>query len=976
MHDIRFAVLGPLTVERGTESLDTGSPQRQAVLAALLLRQHHTASLAQLIDAVWGSEPPARAAGAIRNHIADLRAVLEPGRPARTPPTMLVSAGDGYALRLPPGAVDVEIAAETVRLATEAEQAGDPVRAHGLLTELRSLWRGEPLSGVPGPYAESQRTRFIERRFAVRRTRIDLELTLGRHAELIGELVALTAEHPLDEWLHAQLMTALSRSGRPSEALDVYTDIRRTLIDELGVEPGPELTALHRHILAGDETAYPPQPAVAPAARQATVPAPRPPAQLPSDIADFTGRTDTVPHLVSQLRARDGRAVTISAISGMGGIGKTTLAVHVAHLVRADFPDGQLYVNLDGMGAHPAAPDVVLGGFLVGLGYAEGDLPTALAERAALFRTAVAGKNVLVVLDNAADAEQVRPLLPGTAGSGVLITSRTTLAGLSGATLAPIDVLAVDEAMQLFTHIVGSERVAAEPEPAQRIVFACKGLPLAVRVAAARLAGRPQWSLGAVADRIARDRSLHEFATGDLAVETIFQLSYQQLDAELARAFRLVAVPEVPDLPITAITWLLQRTHAHAEQLCETLVDLNLLQITASGRYRYHDLLRQFARNQPDAERDTVLARLLDFYLASAKSITAECNRGTRLPEHLSATTSTGELFPDADAARDWPRREHATLAALYAHAAADAGPAITLAADLAWAMSETLFAESEDGLEVSHSLLALLDGAVRTGNTRAEARIRTAMYTHHNLVSGQYGDDTRSSYARAAALAAEADDRRLLATTDLVLGALTMVTDAAAAITLFERAAKLFGDMDDLWGNGWATALAGWANAEACLLDSAEAAADRALRLGGVAGSRFIEAFAMKTHSRVALRRDQPEEAVRLCTTALAYARQTRHRLLQGWVSTRLAEAQIAAGDPHSAAVSAREAVDSISRTGDPVTLASALNAYGQALSALGRDREALDAIRSAHDLAVRLGLTNETELRDRLATLPESLP
>lgn len=971
MNEIRFAALGPLMAQRGTEPLDMGSPQRQAVLAALLLHHNRTASLAQLIDAVWGTEPPARAAGAIRNHIADLRAVLEPGRAARTPPTRLVSAGDGYALRLPPGAVDIEIAAETVRSATEAEHAGDPARAHGLLTELRSLWRGEPLSGVPGPYAESQRARLVEQHFAVRRTRIDLDLVLGRHAELIGELVSLTAEHPWNEGLRGQLMTALSRSGRQSEALDVYADIRRTLVEELGVEPGPELTDLHQRILAGDRTTYSSRPAVAATPRPAAVAVSRPPAQLPSDIPDFTGRADLVTHLAGRLRARDGQAVTLSAISGMGGIGKTTLAVHVAHLVTADFPDGQLYVNLDGMGAHPAAPDVVLGGFLAALGYAEGELPTALPERAALFRTALAGKNILVVLDNAADAEQVRPLLPGTAGSGVLITSRTTLAGLSGATLTTIDVLTFDEAIHLFTRIIGPARVAAEPGSAQRIVNACKGLPLAVRVAAARLAVRPQWSLSAVAERIAADRSLNEFKTGDLAVETIFRLSYRQLDTELARTFRLVAVPEVPDLPIAAIAWLLQRTRAQAEELCETLVDLNLLQMTVSGRYRYHDLLRQFARNQADAEREEVLPRVLDFYLASAKYITAEWNRGTRLPQHLSATTSSGELFRDADAARDWPRREHATLAALYAHAAVDAGPAITLAADLAWAMSETLFAESEDGLDVSHSLLALLDGAVRTGNTRAEARIRTAMYTHHNLVSGQYDDLTRSSYARAAALAADSDDRRLLATAELVLGALTMVTDAAAAVTRYDRAAKLFDSIDDLWGCGWATALSGWANAEACLLDPAEAAADRALLLGRAGGSLFIEAFAMKIHSRVALRRDQPAEAVRLCTTALGYARQSRHRLLQGWVLTRLAEAQVAAGDPQGGAAAACEAVDAISRSGDPVTLASALNVYGQALSALGRDSEALDAIRSAHELAVRLGLTNEAELRDRLDTM-----
>ncbi|MEV6767246.1 BTAD domain-containing putative transcriptional regulator [Nocardia sp. NPDC051030] len=961
MNEMRFAVLGPLTAHRGAEALDVGSPQRQAVLAALLLQHNHTATLAQLIDGVWGTEPPARAAGAIRNHIADLRAVLEPDRAARTPPEVLVSAGDGYALRLPVGAVDIDTTADTVRRAADAADAGDPARAHALLTSLRPLWRGEPLAGIPGPYAEAQRARLIERRFAVRRMRIGLDLALGRHAEVVGELASLSAENPLDEGLLAQLMTALSRSGRQAEALEAYADIRRTLIEELGVEPCPDLAALHQQILAADRPA--------PAPRPAPLLTTRPPAQLPSDIPDFTGRTDIVEQLMRRLHSHDGQAVTISAVAGMGGIGKTTLAVHVAHQVRGEFPDGQLYVNLDGMGAHPAAPDVVLGGFLVALGYAEAELPSALSARSALFRTALADKDILIVLDNAAGVEQVRPLLPGTAGSSVLITSRAALTGLPGVTPATIDGLTFDESVDLFTRIVGPERVEAEMAAAHRIVDACKGLPLAVRVAATRVAARPQWSLAAVADRVATERSLHELKAGDVAVETIFRLSYQQLDTELARAFRLVAVPEVPDLPIAAIAWLLQRGQAEAEQLCETLVDLNLMQTTASGRYRYHDLLRQFARNQADAEQHEVLLRVLDFYLASAKYITAEWNRGTRLPEHLSATVSAGEPFADESEVREWPRRERGTLTALYIQAT-EPGQ-IATAADLAWAMAETMFAESEDALDVIHALSALLDSAVEVGNVRAEARIRTAIYVHCNLVSGQYDDITRNGYARAAELATQLGDRRLLATAELLRGGLTVVTDATEAVTYYNKSAFLFDSVDDQFGNAWSNALAAWAAIEAGLMDQAEALTNRALTIAQRIGNEFIEAFAMKTHGQLALDRGRPAEAVRLCTIALQHARKSRHLLLQGWVSARLAEAQVADGDPGSAAASAQEAIECIGLTGNPVTLTATLNVYGQALSALGRDAEALGAIRTAYELAMRYGLSNETALRDQLAAL-----
>jgi DNA-binding SARP family transcriptional activator len=461
---LRFQLLGPVRAWRGERQVDLGSPQQVAVACVLLMHGGRPVTTQQLIDALWGEEPPPRAMGALRTYISRLRAVIEPERPARAPAAVLVSVPDGYALRVPAEAVDVLAFERAVEAADESRAESDHTAAHKYLHDALALWDGVPLAGVTGPYAESTRERLEQRRLYAQELRLESELALGRAAETVAELTVLVAEHPLRESLRGLLMLALYRSGRQAEALGVYTDTRRLLIEELGVEPGPELAALHARMLDGDLELAPP------AAPADPVQVPLRPAQLPTDIADFTGRSSLVEELMEALRNADVQAVAISALAGIGGVGKTTLAVHAAHLLRGEFPDGQLYADLRGAGASPADPGTVLGDFLRSLGVPAREIPDGTEARSALYRTLLADRRVLVMLDNARDPAQVRPLLPGTAGCSVVITSRARMAGLPGVRPFDVDVLEEAEALDLFAAIAGAERVAAEPQAARDVL--------------------------------------------------------------------------------------------------------------------------------------------------------------------------------------------------------------------------------------------------------------------------------------------------------------------------------------------------------------------------------------------------------------------------------------------------------------------------------------------------------------------------
>ncbi len=426
--------------------------------------------------------------------------------------TLLVTRAPGYQLRIAAGDSDAQLFETLVDEGRRALAAGDPATAASQLAEALALWRGSPLADVPAtPLVETAAERLEDLRLDAAELRVTAELDCGNHGQVIPELRRLLADHSLREGLWLLLMRALDGAGRHAEALDAYGQARTAISEELGVDPGPELRQAYASMLAKDTSdapgsisagtvaasVKPAEPVTATAAFVAQVPA-----QLPTDMADFTGRGDQVKHLCDVLAsagADDSGAVRIALVAGSGGLGKTSLAVHAAHRVRASFPDGQLYVDLLGATAHPLLPADVLARFLRDLGVSGRDIPADEDERAGRYRTVLAGRRVLVVLDNARDAAQVRPLLPGTAPCAVLITTRSRMPDLASSQLVDLNVLDDDEALVLFTKVVGDERVTAEPEATAELLLACAGLPLAIRICAARLATRPGWTIRAMA---------------------------------------------------------------------------------------------------------------------------------------------------------------------------------------------------------------------------------------------------------------------------------------------------------------------------------------------------------------------------------------------------------------------------------------------------------------------------------------------
>ncbi|MFE6848608.1 BTAD domain-containing putative transcriptional regulator [Streptomyces sp. NPDC057686] len=931
----RFAVLGPIRAWRGSEALPSGTPQQRALLAALLLRGGRTATAPELIDAIWGEDPPQQALATIRTYASRLRKVLAPG--------MLVSESGGYAIRTPTGALDLGVARSLAADAEQARTAGDRSLARTLLARALDLWDGEPLAGVPGPHAETERTRLAEWHLQLLETRLDLDLELGHHAEAVSELTALTAAHPLQERLRELLMLALYRSGRQAEALAVYADTRRLLADELGVDPRPELSALQQRILRADaELARAEDPAPAAAPKHVR------PAQLPATVADFTGRATFVNELGEILSGVGGQVMAVSALAGIGGVGKTTLAVHVAHAARPHFPDGQLYVDLQGTEPRPAEPVAVLGSFLRALGTPDTAIPDTAAERAALYRSTLDGRRVLVLLDNARDAAQVRPLLPGTAGCAALVTSRVRMAGLAGAHLVDLDVMSPEEALQLFTRIVGAERVGAERQAALDVVGACGFLPLAIRIAASRLAARRTWTVSVLAAKLADERRrLDELQAGDLAVKATFELGYGQLEPAQQRAFRLLGLADGPDISLAAAAAVLDRPEHDTEDLLEALVDCSLLESAAPGRYRFHDLVRLYARacadrdEQPPSGRDAALDRLLDFYLATASAVYAVERPGDRLPAHLSATHYPGLRFAEPRAALDWLYAEADPLLACVRQAAVrSTGQADVLrrAVDLLWAAKD-LAESGANSKQYESAAVALRDAAHTAKDPHAEGRARTTL-TNVHLVAGRF-DEADDEARQATVLAREAGDPlpSCWAPNDRGIIALYQGRHADGERYLLEAIENFRADGNHI---GEASALCNLSriHVELGRLSSAIDLAEQGIaiydRMGltlRLANGRYALGIALTQAGRLG-------EAQAQLTEALSLFHDNRQPLWEGVTHFRLAVAHLAAHRPTLAAAHAEQAI-ALRGIGGEWRRATVLTVLGKALRRLGqRDR------------------------------------
>ncbi|WP_372498475.1 AfsR/SARP family transcriptional regulator [Streptomyces monomycini] len=963
---VRFTVLGPVRAWRGTTPLAAGSPQQRALLAILLLRGGRAATAAELVDALWGDEPPHAALAALRTYASRIRKSL--GAHA----DMMVAESGGYALRGlrdQPLDLDLDHAERYAAEAETARAAGDRHAARRLLDSALALWDGEPLANLAGPYAENQRTRLEEWHLSLTETRLELDLELGNHTEAVSELTALTAAHPLRERLRELLMLALYRSGRQAEALAVFADTRRLLADELGVDPAPALSDLQQRILTADPELGPPAP------RNTDEPNPTIPLQLPATVPDFVAPDTTLTHLHDHLTTTDGLFTPIAAVSGLPGVGKTTLAVHVAHLARDRFPDGQLYADLQATRT-PADPGTVLGSFLRALGTHEPDIPDGTHERAAHYRALLADRRVLVVLDDAHDAAQVRPLLPSTDGSAALVTSRSRLVDLAGARFVDLDVMSPAQSVTLFTRIVGEQRAAAEPEAAREVVHACGHLPLAIRIAAARLAARRTWTVSTLAAKLADGRRrLDELRAGDLAVAAALEPTYGLLTPRQARAFRLLGLADGPDISLPAAAALLDTDTdtdgtSGTEELLESLVDTSLLETAAPGRYRFHNLVRLYARSCAERDehpkaRSAALTRLLHHYLATATDAHQLKCPGDRLLDHLTPATRPGTVFTSRNAALDWVFTQgHNLLAAVRQATAPERNPhELRPAADLLL-LAQDLLASAALLPQYEQTAHTLAEAAHEAGDTTAEARARLLLSRAHARL-GRFREAENQSRA-ALALGQLADDPVVRGRALNLRGVEALTAHRHGdALTHFAQALDAFRRDGDRYGE--AAVLAYQARALLGLGREAEAlaAADRALRHHRDLGASARLAHGLYTTGVTLAAAGRLDTARSRYTEALALFHEERQSLWAGLTLYRLAEACLEAGQPLEAARHAETALGALRSNGGTWRRAKVLVTLGHALRAADRSERAHAAWQEALRLFTTLRAPEADDVR-----------
>ncbi|GAA4733509.1 AfsR/SARP family transcriptional regulator [Phytohabitans rumicis] len=652
---MRFGILGPLRVGGADDATVTAGRDR-VVLAMLLLNAGRVVPVDRLLDAMWDGAPPTTARGQLQSCVSRLRRALA----TASGDEVILTDPAGYAVRVGPDDLDSLVFSQ---LTTAARAAAESERADEAREQFRAalgLWRGPALAGISSRAVQRGAAALDEQHTVAIEECIDVELRLGRERELLGELTDLVERYPLRERLRAQLMLALYRAGRQADALAVYRQAREALADELGIEPGLALREMHQRILVGDVGSPVEDRHQHPPARC-----------LPRAAADFTGRGEVVARLVNAVERADLGGPVIQLIDGMAGSGKTTLAVHVASLLAARYPDAQLFVDLHGSSERrPLDPAAALVTLLRQLGVPSERIPAEPDDRVALWRTELAARRVLVVLDNAASTAQVSPLLPAAPGCLALVTSRRRLVGLDGVHPEPLPVLAEAEAVELLAKVAGPERIAAEPAAAVDVVRRCGYLPLAIRLAGARLAHRRGWQVADLAGRLRNERPvLPELAAEDRTVASAFALSYRQLPEPAQRLFRLLGLYPGVRFDARGAAALADLPLPDAQDQLDELVDRHLVEEPEAGRFRLHDLMREYARElvtttEPEAARQAAVGRVLDWYLHAVVAASAEVEKGA-----LHSTLSLSQpLRPDlitenGDAGAAWLEDERLNLA-------------------------------------------------------------------------------------------------------------------------------------------------------------------------------------------------------------------------------------------------------------------------------------------------------------------------
>jgi DNA-binding SARP family transcriptional activator len=962
---LEFCLLGPVAVCRGGVALPVPRGKQRAVLAVLLLNAGRIVSVDELAEALWGTAPPPSAPATVRNYVKRLRRVLQDTNQAR-----IVTRPPGYMIRADPAELDVaqfEILLQGARKAARSalwETAADQARA------ALALWRGEPLADVKSAaLALRDVPRLAGLRLQAAELRMDAELRLGRHADVVTELERMAAAHPLREHVHALLMLSLYRDSRQAEALAAYQHARRMLRNELGAEPGTELRELHQRILTTDPSLLDTQSGWLPpgGARPAAGVGPGQvvPRQLPGPVRHFVGRAAELADLTGLLeRAAEQtpRPLVISVIAGMPGLGKTALAVHWAHQVADRFPDGHLYVNLRGYDpGRPMPADDALAGFLRALGVAGPDIPAETEERAARYRSLLAGRRMLIVLDNAGDAEQARPLLPGSPSCMAVVTSRDALAGLvvrDGARRLNLDLLPPGEAVALLRALIG-ERVNADPESAATLAVRCARLPLALRVVAEHASSFPGAPLAGLADELAEQQQRLDLldAAGDprTAVRTVFSWSLRHLDGDSARAFRLLGLHPGADFDPYAAAALTGTTLTASRRQLSLLGRAYLIQPAGTGRYGMHDLLRAYAADQAanldsEKERRAALTRLFDYYLATAAAAAgtmfpADTDR-PEIPQHA----SPGPPVASPAAALGWLDAQRANLVAVSAHAASRGWPghAIGLAATIFRYLDVGHFADAATMHSQARRAAAL------AGDRAAEAAALTMLGTA-DAAQGRLRQ-AAGHLEQALALCRDAGDRSSEAR---ALGSLGMVDYCRGryqqSAKYHQKALALYREAGDQVGEAGERQHLGVVDLRQGRHRQAAGHFRWSLALFRELGIRCGEAHVMGTLGELALRQGRHEQAIVHLQRSLALCRETGSRLCAAQALTCLGLAELRQGRHRQATVHLRQSLALHREAGNHSGQAEALNGLGRVLLAAGEAGQARTRHAAALALATR---------------------
>jgi DNA-binding SARP family transcriptional activator/tetratricopeptide (TPR) repeat protein len=950
---VQVRLLGPIEVLAGGRQLDTGSPRQRAILAVLCMDVGRPVPMDTIVDRVWGQSPPARET--VYVYISRIRRMLKQAGDGS-----VVQRSGGYQLSLDPDSVDIQ------RFDRLVKQADEPVpddeRAR-LLHQALELWRGAPLADLQWEWAERVRGTWSRKRLDVVIALSAAEVRLGNPGAMVDLLIDLIAENPLIEPLLIALMQALHAADRTAEALACFAAARRRLVNELGVEPGPKLRALHQTLLQNEVRTKMSAPAFEVRSLQAV------PAQLPADVAAFTARGAELADL--DLLVSDGGpgAVAIRVVSGTAGVGKTALAVHWAHRVAHRFPDGQLYVNLRGYDpGRPMSAEDALARFLGALGVHGVDIPLELDERATRYRTEIAGRRILVVVDNASTVEQVRPLLPGTASCAVVVTSRDRLVGLvarDGARRLDLDLLPVDDAHALLRTLIGS-RVEAEPQAAAALAEQCARLPLALRVAAELAAARSTATLAELAVDLAdRQRRLDLLdASGDpyVALRSVFGWSLRHLPDGAAEMFRLAGLHPGPDLDDFAAAALADCGVEQARRILRRLARAHLVHPTGPGRYGMHDLLRAYAKGLTVVDmravaREAALRRLFDYYLATAAEAMQLLHEADahRRPHVSTPDTPIPELV-DIQSARAWLDVERACLATMAGYAATHGWEphAVTLSAImyryLAGGLTTEALAVHGRGREA----------AQRVGDARGEAGTLVGLGAAYMQLC-RYESATEH-FERSLALYRQVGDPVGEAVALANLGALHgRVGRYRSATQCHEQALALFEQLGDTVGEARALASLGILERE---LGDHEASAHRhrqALALHRQVNNQSGIAYALTNLGFAVARLGRRRKALDHLNQGLALFRQLGNRHGEAHTLDRLGMVHTQFGRPHLATEHHRRAQALFQEVGDGHGQAWALNGLGEAATGAGDVVVAVTHHNEALAIATKLGARDQ---------------